>query len=546
MRNGIVGLTCLISCLLLGAAAALAPATPAELYGELFERVQLAQIYPDSKSFVDALPNRPPEQVLAEYRQLRARDDFDLRAFVAQRFAAPAYAAPPYRIAAGREDVRAYIDRLWGALERKPDSARLYSSRLPLPERYVVPGGRFDEIYYWDSYFTMLGLEQSGRHDLTLAMLGNFAWLIGQFGHIPNGNRSYYLSRSQPPFFAAMVALAAARDGESLYGKFLPQLRAEYAFWMEGAASLAPGEAHRRVVRMPDGAVLNRYWDDRDTPREEAYKEDVATARASGRSAAEVYRNLRAAAESGWDFSSRWLGDGKTLATIRTVELIPPDLNSLLYQLELTIAKGCALVADASCVRELESAARARKAAVTRFLWNPRARAFTDFAWREGKRGTQVTAATLYPLYVQLADDAQARAVAASVRSSLLQRFGLATTSVRTGQQWDAPNGWAPLQWIAIQGLKNYGHARLASLIAQRWVTKNLQVYRRTGTLLEKYDVAGSRGGGGGGEYPLQEGFGWTNGVLRQLLETGAVARDSALEDRRQERQQDRQQDRQK
>ena len=102
--------------------------------------------------------------------------------------------------------LRVYIDKLWSVLERQPDDAHPYSSRLPLPQRYVVPGGRFVEIYYWDSYFTMLGLEESGRHDLTLAMLANFAWLIERYGHVPNGNRSYYLSRSQPPLFAAMVA----------------------------------------------------------------------------------------------------------------------------------------------------------------------------------------------------------------------------------------------------------------------------------------------------------------------------------------------------
>jgi alpha,alpha-trehalase len=520
MRNIIACLAFTSSCLLGAAAAAPELATPAELYGELFERVQLSAIYPDSKTFVDALPNRPPEQVMAEYRQARARANFDLRAFVAERFGAPPYAGAEYRTAPG-QDVREYIDALWSVLAHEPDEPPAHSSRLPLPQRYVVPGGRFDEVYYWDSYFTMLGLQESGRHDLMLAMLANFAWLIDRYGHVPNGSRSYYLSRSQPPFFAAMVELVAARDGRSTYGKFLPQLRAEYNFWMEGATSLAPGSAHRRVVCLPDGSILNRYWDDRDTPREEAYKEDVATARASERSAAEVYRNLRAAAESGWDFSSRWLADGMTLATIRTVELIPPDLNSLLYQSELTIAKGCAVVADTACVKDVRSKARKRKAATARFLWNPRAGAFTDYHWRTHERGTQVTAATLYPLYVGLADEAQARAVANTARKTLLEPYGLATTTKRTGQQWDAPNGWAPLQWIAIQGLKNYGHMRFANVIAQRWVAKNLQVYRDTGKLVEKYDVTGAvTGGGGGGEYPLQYGFGWTNGVLRKLLGT--------------------------
>jgi alpha,alpha-trehalase len=273
------------------------------------------------------------------------------------------------------------------------------------------------------------------------------------------------------------------------------------------------------VVRLPDGSILNRYWDDRDTPREEAYKEDVATARASQRSAPEVYRDLRAAAESGWDFSSRWLADGKSLATICTVELIPPDLNSLLYQLELTIAKGCAVIADAACVRDARGKARKRKAAVARYLWNPRAGAFTDYHWPTHEPRTQVTAATLYPLYVGVANRAQARRVAKTARETLLQPHGLATTTQRTGQQWDAPNGWAPLQWIAIQGLNSYGHAQLARIIAQRWMAKNLQFYRDTGRLVEKYDVT-SGGGGGGGEYPLQHGFGWTNGVLRKLIET--------------------------
>jgi alpha,alpha-trehalase len=415
------------------------------------------------------------------------------------------------------QDVREHIDALWKVLERKPEDQRPYSSRLALPQRYVVPGGRFNEIYYWDSYFTMLGLEQSGRHDLTTSMLDNFAWLIGQFGHIPNGNRSYYLSRSQPPFFAAMVELAAKRDGDATYRKYLAQLRREYAFWMEGERELAPGTAHRRLVRLRDGTLLNRYWDDRDTPREEAYREDVATARESSRPAADVYRNLRAAAESGWDFGSRWLADGKTLATIHTTDFVPPDLNSLLYQLELTIAKGCEVTSDAACSKDMRSRAAERQASVDRILWNATLGAYTDYDWRAQKSSERISAATLYPLYFKLTDPDKARTIAATVRAKLLQPHGIATTTANTGQQWDAPNGWAPLQWIAIGGLRHYGEETLAGTIAQRWVAKNLDVYRRTGKLVEKYDVIGSAAGGGG-EYPLQDGFGWTNGVLRHLL----------------------------
>lgn len=502
------------------AGATVAPAreavpTPADAYGELFEQVQLDAVFPDSKTFVDALPDRPPEQILSEYRQLRNQPGFDLKKFVAERFSPPPNVASDFHTVAG-QDVRQHIDALWKVLERKPEDQRPYTSRLALPHRYIVPGGRFNEIYYWDSYFTMQGLEESGRHDLTLDMIANFGWLIDQYGHIPNGNRSYFLSRSQPPFFAAMIELAAGKDGDAIYKKYLPQLTREYQFWMDGATALKPGAAHRRVVKLQDGSVLNRYWDDRNIPREEAYKEDVATARAAGSGSPEVYRHLRAAAESGWDFSSRWLA-GKTLATIHTTDFVPPDLNSLLYQLELTIAKGCEVTADAACAKEMKGKAEARKAAMTRYLWNEKAGAFTDYDWRKKQLDARVTAATVYPLYFNAASKAQGKTVAVTVRSTLLKPHGLAATTVASGEQWDEPNGWAPLQWLAIKGLQNYGEEQLAATIAQRWVGKNLQVFKATGKLVEKYDVVGDSAGGGG-EYPLQDGFGWTNGVLRKLL----------------------------
>lgn len=489
--------------------------TPADVYGELFKQVQLNAVFPDSKSFVDALPNRPPEQILEEYARLSKQPGFDLKKFVAERFDPPPNVASDFHTVAG-QDVRKHIDALWKVLERKPEDQRPNSSRLALPHRYIVPGGRFNEIYYWDSYFTMQGLEESGRHDLTMDMIANFGWLIDQYGHIPNGNRSYFLSRSQPPFFAAMIELAAAKEGDAVYKKYLPQLVREYQFWMDGADALKPGGAHRRVVKLADGTVLNRYWDDRNIPREEAYKEDVATAKAAGPNSPEIYRHLRAAAESGWDFSSRWFA-GKTLASIHTTDLVPPDLNSLLYQLELTIAKGCEVTSDAACAKEMKGKAETRKAAITRYLWNEKAGAFTDYDWRKKQLNSQVTAATVYPLYFNVASKAQGKTIAAIVRATLLQPHGLATTTVQTEEQWDSPNGWAPLQWLAIKGLSNYGEQQLAATIAQRWVGKNLQVFKATGKLVEKYDVA-SDAAGGGGEYPLQDGFGWTNGVLRRLL----------------------------
>jgi alpha,alpha-trehalase len=493
--------------------------TPSQLYGQLFEDVQMQRVFADSKTFVDAIAKNAPALIVQRYNEERQRPGFDLAAFVTRNFTVQQPSASGYRSIPG-QDVCSHIDALWFVLARRPDKADPRSSLLALPYPYVVPGGRFDEIYYWDSYFTMLGLEQSGGHDMALNMARNFASLITRYGHIPNGNRTYYLSRSQPPFFAAMVELIAdqARKRGAIYVEFLDALTAEYAFWMDGADALPPGSAHRRVVRLKDGTLLNRYWDDREMPREESYREDVNTAKAAGRPAREVYRNLRAAAESGWDFSSRWLEDGKTLSTIRTTELLPVDLNSLMVQLETTLAKAYAAARKPEKAAEFNARAELRSSAVRRYLWDAGEGVFTDYLWREERPSGRVTAATLAPLFFGLATQAQAERVAEVVRARLLKGGGLLTTTVSTGQQWDAPNAWAPLQWIAIEGLSDYGETALAATIAERWMLKVITAYRATGKLMEKYNAEDPALVTGGGEYPTQDGFGWTNGVLRKLL----------------------------
>ncbi len=491
---------------------------PSVLYGDLFTAVQTAQIFPDQKTFVDLTPDADPATIVQQYRQQRNQPGFSLKQFVSQHFALPAdqvVVTPP-----AHQSLRDHIDWLWPHLTRNTDSASPNGSLIRLPKPYVVPGGRFREGYYWDSYFTMLGLQEAGREDLVDDMLDNFAYLIERAGHVPNGNRTYYASRSQPPFFAYMVELAADKEGKGVYQKYLPALRREYAYWMHGAAGTARGSASEHVVVMPDGAVLNRYWDASATPRDESYLEDVQTARAAaGRPAPEVWRDLRAGAESGWDYSSRWLGDGKTLATIRTTSIVPVDLNALMYHLEKTIATGCLATHDAACVAEFNDRAAKRDAAVNHWLWNANGY-YGDYDWQLGKPRDELSAATLYPLYTGVATPEHAISTAQHVRDSLLQPGGIATTTLSTGQQWDAPNGWAPLQWIAVEGLSRYGERPLADDIAQRFLKNVKGVYASQGKLVEKYVVEGAGiGGGGGGEYPLQDGFGWTNGVTAKLLD---------------------------
>jgi alpha,alpha-trehalase len=231
-----------------------------------------------------------------------------------------------------------------------------------------------------------------------------------------------------------------------------------------------------------------------------------------------VFRDIRAAAESGWDFSSRWFADARTRATIDTTEIVPVDLNSLLFGLESTISVGCEHSGDRACASEYRRRATDRRAAMNRYLWDEAVGAYLDYHWTHRARLPRISAATLYPLFLGAATQAQAAAVARTVSRTLLRAGGVVTTPIATGEQWDAPNGWAPLQWIAVSGLTQYGQSPLAAVIACRWLLSVRRVYEQSGKLVEKYDVIDSERAGGGGEYPLQDGFGWTNGVTRKLM----------------------------
>jgi alpha,alpha-trehalase len=351
-------------------------------------------------------------------------------------------------------------------------------------------------------------------------MLANFASLVDRFGFIPNSNRGYMFSRSQPPFFHKMVELLAGpEDPVPAFQRYLPQLRREYAYWMAGADGLPAGSAQAHVARLPDGSLLNRYWDTLEQPRPESFREDVLTARRASGPAARVYRDLRAGAESGWDFSSRWCADPDRIETIQTTSILPVDLNALLWGLEQALAQGCAQAGAAAEAAAFADAALRRRDAIERFMWSTPQGHYVDYHWPSATPGTQLTAAALVPLFAGLATRTRAAASAqALVTGGLLAPNGLLTTTHRSGQQWDAPNGWAPLQWMAVQGLARYGHEALARDIAARWVGMVQRVFRRTGLLLEKYDVTQDQPGGGG-EYETQDGFGWTNGTYRALQE---------------------------
>ena len=490
--------------------------TPADRYLELFEQVQSSGLFADSKTFPDCAPRMDPLDILIRYRRIKRRPDFDLRQFVSRHFWLPVQIDSQY-VSNPENSLKEHIDQLWPVLTREPQDHIPWSSLLALPQAYIVPGGRFSETYYWDSYFTMLGLAESGRNDLLKCMADNFAWMIEKYGHIPNGNRTYYLSRSQPPVFALMVELFE-EDGVRGARRYYEHLLMEYAFWMDGSESLNLNQAYRHAVRMPDGSLLNRYWDDRDTPRDESWIEDVETAKHSGRPPSEVYRDLRAGAESGWDYSSRWLRDTQRLASIRTTQFIPIDLNAFLFKLESTIANLSGLKGDREGEAMFRQRASDRRAAVNRYLWDEEKGCYRDYDWRRGEQAL-FSAASIVPLYVGMVTHEQADRIAVAVRERLLTPGGMMATEYETGEQWDKPNGWAPLQWMAIQGFKLYGNDSLGDEIAHRWLNTVNGFYQQHHKLIEKYHIAGGTPReGGGGEYPLQDGFGWSNGVARRLI----------------------------
>lgn len=490
--------------------------TPDQIYGELFKEVQMAQVFPDSKTFVDCTPKSDPEAIIEHYRIARGGPHFDLGHFVMEHFTLPGSRAIDFTADPSRP-VEEHIELLWDILTRDADREIEGSSLISLPHPYVVPGGRFGEIYYWDSYFTMLGLEASGKISLIESMVDNFAHLIHTQGFIPNGNRSYFLSRSQPPFFALMVRLLSEAKGDkAVCQTYLSALEGEYHFWMDGAEGSQ--SAYRRCVHLDAGVILNRYWDDQPAPRPESYREDVVMARRAGRTNEHLYRDLRAACESGWDFSTRWCAGEDDLENIRTTELIPVDLNCLLYLLEKQISMAYQSAGqDASAARFTRLADQRRKA-ILEYCWDEESGAFDDYMFTQKKVTGIPTLAMVFPLFAGIATEAQSEAIAQGLESHFLQPGGLLTTLRESGQQWDAPNGWAPLQWIAIQGLRNYGYDELSGRIKNQWCDNCIRVYRTTGKLVEKYNVSDITLAAGGGEYPVQDGFGWTNGVLLKLL----------------------------
>ncbi len=477
----------------------------------LFDDIQRARIFEDQKTMTDAVPLYSIAEINRRYDNERNERNFDLRAFVLANFDFID------KKTIQREDflpIEQHIEKLWDELTRTAIDNQ--GTLLKLPKPYIVPGGRFNEFFYWDSYFVMLGLQVSGRLEMIENIVENCSYLINTFGFVPNASRTHFLSRSQPPYFSLMLdLLAESTDNTDTYCRYFGTLEKEYKFWMDGEEQLINGTTAKRLAKTEEGILLNRYYDSENLPRPESYLIDIEDQKTSDQD--EFYRNIRSACESGWDFSSRWFNDGEHIQTIETLNIVQVDLNCLLWHLENTLSKSAGLLGLEDRRVYYTKRAAERKQAINHYFWDEEAGIYKDYHLKKCKKTASYHIASLYPLFLGLATGRQAESMSKTISEKFLYNGGLVTTTKNTGQQWDMPNAWAPYQWLGFKGMKQYGFVQLADDIKNNWCKNVERVYENTGKLMEKYNAEDTKTIAGGGEYPNQDGFGWTNGVYLKL-----------------------------
>jgi alpha,alpha-trehalase len=425
---------------------------------------------------------------------------------------------------------------------------------LYLPNRYVVPGGFFNEMYGWDSYFIILGLLRAGRLDLARGMVDNFFFEIEHYGAVLNANRGYFLTRSQPPLLTSMIiavrdaAHAAGQDDRAWLAKAYGYAVREHELWtrkphlagdtrlaryfdfgdgpvpeITDAHELYYSEVERQLTRNPE--MVDGFLSAQaalQTPREwPRFAVCPPGIRSSGTCplitvafTRDYYKADRSMRESGFDVTFRFGPFGA-----ETHHYAPVCLNSLLYKAEQDLAALARQVGHSEDAIFWDQQASARRAAINRYLWDGKAGMFFDYDFERGVRSSYVYATTVYPLWAGLASDEQARAVAANLKR-LERPGGIAMSARETGVQWDLPYGWAPIELLAVEGLRRYGFADQANSVAYNFLSMVLENFERDGSIREKYNVVtrSSETNITAGYKSNVIGFGWTNGVFLELL----------------------------
>lgn len=427
-------------------------------------------------------------------------------------------------------DFASKLNGLWKKLGRKiSDEARKNperSSLILVPNPFIVPGGRFREFYYWDSYWVIEGLLICGMKDTVKGMIDNFVELVKTYGFVPNGGRIYYTNRSQPPFLIPIVDLYLNHTDDMDYlQSILGTLEKEYSFWKQNRTVEVEISSGRKYN-------LSIYAVNMDTPRPESYFEDVHTAQGvPDHTKPGLYQDIASAAESGWDFSTRWFNHTESgtgsLSSTRTRQIVPTDLNSVLYYCEKLLEKFSRLAGDPGKATTYRGYSEARREAIEAVLWEESRRLWLDYDRQlHEKRKKHFYASSVVPLWAGVHQGNATREIEVLrtlQRSKILDFPGGFPTSLNpSGQQWDFPNAWPPLQHMLITGLAQSSNKELrqeALKLAQKWITTNYRAWKATGHMFEKFNVSVRGAPGGGGEYAIQVGFGWTNGVVLDLLQ---------------------------
>ena len=414
---------------------------------------------------------------------------------------------------------------------------------LYLPFPYVVPGGRFNEMYGWDSYFIQVGLLQDGEIELAKNMVDNFLYQIENYGKVLNANRTYYLSRSQPPFLTQMIlgVFRKTHDVKWLRNS-VPQIEKYYRFWTS-EPHLTNETGLSRYYDFGNGPAPEVIADERDEKGRTHYDrvkeyyrthpiEDYDLSQYYDREKDALtdlfYKGDRSMRESGFDPSNRF-----GPFNVDIIHYNPVCLNSLLYLMETEAAEIMRTLGKNQEQNVWLRRAQERRQKINRLMWDEKAGLYYDYNFV--KKGVRQYAfvTTFYPLWAGIADAKQAARVVANL--NLFERpGGLQTSTNQSGNQWDAPFGWAPMQLIAIKGLRRYGYTKHADRITSNFLSMILKDFLAHNTIVEKYDVVrrSSELGEGikFGYAANQIGFGWTNAAFTELhTEVPPLARSNIL-----------------
>lgn len=532
----------------------------------MLAKIQSANLFADGKHFVDMVGKTSEQDLVQRFQLLGPNPEPTVLAdFVSANFDRPGYELraviprdweenPCFLAGIADPLLRSFaktVHSKWKTLLRQIDAKRICdgcaTSVLRLPQPFVVPGGRFRELYYWDSFWILEGLYVSGMCDTARMTIENFKWLIETYGFVPNGSRTYYLNRSHPPLFTMMAkrfmeSCVEAKDKRDWLKALLPLLDREYLFWQTFRQVELPNPNNPQKPY-----ALNSYHANTETPRSESFYQDALLIAGTGiqeEQKKKIFQHLASGAESGWDFSSRWFSGGPTnLTSIVTADILPADLNAIIYRNEKILANLHDFVGNAEQSSVYEEKAKVRLEAMKLYLWHAEShRGWVDYDFvkkqpMHDERSFYVSslAGLWYGAHdEQLLGTAEIEALL-TARAKILWEYpgGVPTDNVVSDQQWDFPNVWAPIQQHFITVFQNLGDAipndtfwkGKALELAQKFIDTTYCGYHLygmypvaltliVGQLFEKYHAQMVGHPGGGGEYIVQDGFGWTNGVV--------------------------------